>query len=195
MKYILAFLFILVCSGCTPITLIHDPLVPPAEPGKGKILVRQFVDQRDCKNYRIGDVRSNHFIVTGHYETAQKRPLVEVLTPYFADALKTAGYEPLSERATTTAKPDLKLYGTIRKFSIDFNAEGFYDCAMIVRLAASKPCSEEIVWEEDIYVSESANVNALELPWTKINTLLTKGLNEAVQKFASPEFKQLVQRR
>jgi len=191
-KYILAFLFILFCSGCTPVALNYGTLHAPNEPGKGKILVRQFVDQRDCKNYRIGELRSSYLFVTGYYVTEQKRPLAEVLTPYFAASLKTAGYEPLFEGTSTTEKPDLILDGTIRKFYFEENAEGLVECSMLIRLAASKPHSDVIVWVEDISLSAPAKANSTELPW---NALLTMGLNEAVQKFASPEFKKLAQRR
>ncbi len=193
MKYILVFLFILFCSGCTPITLNYGTLRAPDEPGKGKILVRQFVDQRDCKNYRIGELRGSYLFVTfvtGYYVTEQRRPLAEVLTPYFAASLRTAGYEPLFEGTSTTEKPDLILDGTILKFYIEENAEGLVESSILIRLAASKPHSDVIVWVEDI--SLSAPANSTELPW---DALLTMGLNEAVQKFASPEFKKLAQRR
>jgi hypothetical protein len=99
---ILLILLALFSGGCalgvTRVNITHDPLEHIKNKKEGNILVKQFVDKRKDTQY-IGNKRNMHGMVLGHIGTKEGIKLEILLTNYFVEALKEAGYNAVIQEA------------------------------------------------------------------------------------------------
>lgn len=183
-------------SGCalgiTKINVTHDPLERVENKKEGNILVRQFTDKRKDTQY-IGNKRNIYGMVLGHIGLKEGTKLEVLLTTYFAEALREAGYNAviLESQSTDMSSPvkfDAILDGEIIEFWLDLYFAVWHKVGVKVR--AISPISQIVLWEKDIR-GEQTNVLIFGIPseFEKvISQALTKALNQAAKEFSSDEF-------
>ena len=178
--------------GVTKAKVNHNQLDHVENKKEGNILVKQFTDGRKDTQY-IGNKRNAFNAVMGHIGTEEGVKLEVLLTKYFAEALKEAGYnavvqEPGSADKTSQVKFDALLDGEILEFWMDMYWSAWH--VVTVKVKAVNLATKNILWEKEIRgegkidtcfgtKSEYENV---------INLALTKALNQAVKEFSSEEF-------
>ncbi len=178
--------------GTTRVAVSHEPLDRIENKKEGNILVKQFVDKRNDTMY-IGNKRNGFGMVLGHIGTEQGVKLEVLLTNYFAEALKEAGYNIVIQEAPSDITPNqVKFDAIVNADIIDF----WLDLYMAVwhyvkvKVKALDPVNQNVIWEKDIKGDEK---NALWLGISSeyekvISQSLTKALNQAGKEFASDEF-------
>lgn len=193
-------ILLLFIEGCSlsPISVevIHNPLEKIENKKEGNILITQFVDKRADTRY-IGHKKSFSGKVMGHIVIEKGMKLYHILTKYFAEALREAGY--------TVVVQELQYSNTPKRFNFDAIVNGeiiefwetmefwlsdflFVSHNMQVRIRAIDPISEDVLWERDIYgEAEQISVTIPEYE-DVIREALTQALNQAVKEFASDEF-------
>src|SRR2546421_301223 len=86
-------------SGCafgvTNVRVSHSELASVGEKRMGTILVRQFSDSRPQDHQYIGAKRNGFGMAVGNLGVRDGTHLDILLTGFFADALKQAGYEAI----------------------------------------------------------------------------------------------------
>jgi len=178
--------------GTTKVNIAHDSLDRIENKKTGNILVNQFVDKRKDTQY-IGNKRNMLGVVMGHIGTKEGVKLEVLLTNYFAEALKEAGYNTVIQEAQTASTPsqvkfDAIIEGEIAEFWLDLYVAVWHKVG--VKVKAIAPTSQNVLWEKDISGEET---NVLLIGATSeyekvIRQALTKALNQAAKEFASDEF-------
>jgi len=189
---------LLVVGGCaigtTMVSVSPDPLQQVTDKKKGEILVNQFVDSRlpEQRNY-IGNKRNGYGMVLGHISLPDGVKLEPLVTKYFAEALKEAGYNVVicdspASLVPNTMKFDAVIDGEITRFWLDLYMKTWHN--VDVKITAIDPTSKKKLWEKTIH-GDKTNV----LWWGTtsefekvIKEALTVALNKAAQEFASDEF-------
>jgi hypothetical protein len=204
-KFVLLLLFLvagLLSMGCalgvTRVKLNHDPLNRIENKKNGNILITQFKDVRPQAKEYIGNKRNMYGMVMGHIGTEPGVSLTEILTKYFAEALREAGYSVVIAEGSKTVEESGKIKfgamieGEISEFWMDLYMAVWHKVA--VKLTVKNPDSKETLWEKVIR-GEQKNV----LKWGTtseyeqvIQQALTQALNNAAVEFASEEFRKVV---
>lgn len=205
MKLVLALVMLTVfmVSGCaigtTQLAIAHYPLDNIENKKQGNILVKQFVDKRKGDNLDlIGNKRNGFGMVLGHVGMQEGVKLDVLMTKSFADALNAAGYNTVVQDASQVTLPPGRFDAIVTGEIIDF----WMDCYMAiwhrmdVTTQALHPENQVVVWEKRI---EASQANVLWVGATAeferiINTVLTKGLNDAAQAYASDQFYQAIKK-
>ena len=182
-------------SGCaigvTRVKLDHDPLARVENKREGTILVEQFKDVRPKAKEYIGNKRNMYGMVLGHIGTEEGVNLTEVLTRYFAEALREAGYTVVIGKASKAPedqdKFDAMVEGEILTFWMDLYLAVWHKVG--VKVMVKNP-EGKILWETTVRGEET---NALWIGATGeyekvIRQAVTKALNKAASEFASEAF-------
>lgn len=184
--------------GTTRVNVTHEPLDRIENKKEGNILVKQFVDKRADAQH-IGNKRNMLGIVMGHIETEEGIKLEALLTNYFAEALKEAGYNAVIQESRSGAMPsqvkfDAIIDGEIVEFWLDLYMAVWHKAG--VKVKAFDPTNQNVLWEKDIR-GEQTNVlwiGASSEYEKVISQALTKALNQAAKEFTSDEFYKAIKR-
>jgi hypothetical protein len=183
-------------SGCalgvTRVNVTHNPIAPVANKRQGTILVKTFQDKRPDTQY-IGHKRNGYGMALGHIGTQEGVKLDVLLTQYFADALKEAGYDVIIEQPGAAAAPegrriDAIVQGDILTFWLDLYLMTWHKVNVLVK--ALDRTGQTVVWQKEISAKETNPLWVGIVPEFEkvIRDALTKALNQAAQEFASEEF-------
>ena len=196
---LLLVLFALFTSGCaigvTRVKLDHDPLARVENKREGTILVEPFKDVRPQAKEYIGNKRNMYGMVLGHIGTEVGVNLTEILTRYFAEAIREAGYTVVIGKGTKAAEGqgnfDAMVEGEILTFWMDLYMAVWHKVG--VKVMVKNP-EGKILWEATVSGEET---NALWIGATGeyekvIRQAVTKALNRAASEFASEPFYQAV---
>jgi len=195
-KLALATILAIVSSGCalgvTRVNVAHDPLAVAENKKEGNVLVKQFIDKRKDTRY-IGNKRNMYGMVLGHIGMLEGIKLESLLTEYFAEALRQAGYNAIvldsrSADKKSEIKFDAVMEGEIKAFWLDLYMATWHNVLVMVK--AVDKVTLKVKWEKEIQGSER---NVLWVGATAeyervIRQALTKALNNAAKEFASDEF-------
>jgi hypothetical protein len=191
--YVVLAVFLNGCAlGVTKLQVTHDPLVQVEKKKEGNILLREFKDTRETdKSEYIGNKRNTFGMVLGNFDSTET--LEPLLTKYFAEALKNAGYNVIIENLKEGSAPpdfsaDAIIEGEISDFWLDLYMAVWQDIAISIKTLEKD--TNETLWEKK-FVGEETNVL-----WVGVNSefekvirqALTKVLNEATNEFASDAF-------
>ena len=199
-------IFVSLSMGCaigvTRVRISHDPLNRVENKKEGNILVNQFKDVRpQAKKEYIGNKRNMYGMVLGNIGPEEGLNLNDVLTNYFVEAMREAGYTVVVSKETKApeelekVKFDAMIDGEIVEFWLDlYMAVWHYTTT---KLTAKHPDSKEVLWEKVIHGEEK---NVLWIGATSeyekvIRQSLTKALNKAASEFASEDFSKAVKGR
>lgn len=178
--------------GTTRLGITHAPLDAIQQKKQGNLVVHPFVDKRPNTQY-IGNKRNGFGMVLGHVGTAEGVKLDTLLTQYFVDALKEAGYsavieQPVPGNPLPQAKCDAIIDGDIVEFWMDLYMMVWHKVGVDIR--AADPSTQEILWQKRIEDGESRIlwVGATGEYERIVSEALTKALNRAAQDFASDDF-------
>lgn len=184
--------------GVTRVNVIHDQLTTIENKRDGDILVKQFTDKRPIKDY-IGNKRNMYGVAVGHIGTKNDIKIEELLTKYFAEALREAGYNviiqhPQSTEKTEEIKVDAIIEGEINQFWLDFYMAVWHNVVVLVTVLDKE--KKAILWEKEFVGNEKKAlwVGAKSEYEIVIRQALTKALNSAVKEFASEEFYKNIRR-
>ena len=194
-------LAVLLLNGCafgvTNVKVAHSPLEPVVSKRDGVILVRQFTDSRKEDKQYIGTKRNGFGMPLGNIGVRDGKRVEVMVTEFFVDALKHAGYDAVIQNAPAAATPpsmkvDAVLDGDIREFWMDLYMATWHKVNVHMRLLDK--AGERVTWERDIQGGES---NVLWLGISSefekvIRQALDQALNRAAKEFASDEFYQKV---
>lgn len=177
--------------GTTRVPISHGPLDKVENKKTGNIMVKQFVDKREDTEY-IGNKRNMFGMVLGNIGTEEGIELEVLLTKYFTEALREAGYNVITNEPQQTdagqVKVDAIVDGEIIEFWLDLYMKVWHNTE--VKLRAMDPESQAVLWEKDIK-SDQSNVlwvGASGEYEKVISESLTKALNQAAKEFASDAF-------
>jgi len=187
--------FLMGCAlGVTRVNVSYDLLSRIENKKEGNILINEFKDVRPQQREYIGNKRNMYGMVLGHIGTEPGVSLTGLLTRYFAESLREAGYktvvmkEAKMPEGSEQIKFDAMLEGEIVEFWMDLYMAVWHKVG--VKLTAKHPDSKEVLWEQVIY-GEDKNVlwvGATAEYEKVIRQALTKALNRAASEFASDEF-------
>ncbi len=186
----------IISSGCatgtTLLAVSHSPLETIEQKRQGDVLVKPFVDKRENKQY-IGNKRNGFGMVLGHVATRKDVKLDELLTKYFVEALRDAGYNAvLDESAASGTAPkgkfDTIIEGEVVTFWMDLYMAVWH--RVVVNVKATNPVDKKVLWEKTIEGSEKRVlwVGATGEYERIVREALTKALNQATQEFVSDDF-------
>lgn len=192
--------FLLLASGCaigpTVVKVEHEPLKKITNKREGKVAVTTFSDKREEGHQEhIGNKRNSYGMVLGWIDS--NGPIEEILTKYFAEALREAGYEV----STVTVLPedrseyDAIIEGDILEFWMDLYMMVWHDVSVRIRVLDGETMTtllqKEFTGEETnaLWLGVVSEYEAV------ISQALTKALNMAVDEFSSEEFYKAVKER
>jgi hypothetical protein len=195
---ILAILLML-ASGCaigaTVVRVEHDPLEKAAVKREGKVALTTFADSRE-EGHRehIGNKRNLYGMVLGWVDSKGK--IEEILTDYFAEALREAGYDVsrIGAIPDDASGFDAIIEGEIVEFWLDLYMAVWQD--MTIKIRALDGATLKTLWEKDIDAEETNTlwVGVKSEYEAVIRQALTKALNMAVDEFSSEEFQNIIKR-
>lgn len=178
--------------GTTRLAINHGPLDPIQQKKQASLVVRPFVDKRPNTQF-IGNKRNGFGMVLGHVGAMDGVKLDTLLTQYFVEALKEAGYSAVIENAvpgnpSPQAKCDAVIEGDIVEFWMDLYMMVWHKVGVDIR--AADPSTQQVLWQKRIEGSESRTlwVGATGEYERVISDALTKALKRAEQEFASDDF-------
>jgi hypothetical protein len=178
--------------GVTRLNVTHDSLATIENKREGDILVKQFVDKRKDTQY-IGNKRNMFGMVMGHVGTQEGVKIQDLLTKYFAEALREAGYNAIIQESESPGiakgnRFDAIVEGEIREFWLDLYMATWHKVAVLVK--ALDKDTQQVLWEKEVR-GEEKNVLwvGVAAEYEKvIREALTKALNQAAKEFASEQF-------
>lgn len=179
--------------GTTQLVMSHGQLATIPQTRQGDIVVRPFVDKRQHTQY-IGNKRNGFGMVLGHVGTQPGVRIDELLTQYFIEALKQAGYNARLEQAVAAGaaapqqKCDAIVEGEIITFWMDLYMMVWHQVGVNVK--AINPANQQVVWERLIQGSEKRTlwVGATGEFERIVREAMTKALDRAAIEFASDDF-------
>ena len=186
--------------GTTRLVVSHEPLAQIEQKRNGDVIVRPFVDKRAHTEY-IGNKRHGFGMVSGHVATHSGVKIDELLTQYFIESLRQAGYNAVLEKAIPeSVSPQMKcdaiIDGEIVEFLMDYYSVVWHRVGVNVK--ATNPVNNEVVWQRLIQGSEKRTL------WVGANAeferiireAMTRALDRATQEFASDDFyKRIIQKK
>lgn len=183
--------------GTTQLEVTHNQLEKIEAKKNGNILVKQFSDKRKEDHQYIGNKRNGFGMVLGHVGLKDGQTLEDLLTGYFADALREAGYNAVIQGASATdaqqsVKFDAIVEGEIVEFWLDLYMKVWHNVEVKTRVV--HPTSQAVLWENHIQADQS---NVLWIGVSGefekvINEALTKALDQAAKDYASDDFQKAV---
>jgi hypothetical protein len=190
MKSTLALLGLLtmVATGCVSTAsfeVSHAKLKAPAVRQNGKLFLAAFKDTRAVTNAMIiggvGDVANPK----PKYIASQARPVADILTDDFREALSICGYT-----VQTSPSADTRiLQGEVAEFWLSGGWKGLCRTRVILRLKDSE--SGPSLWEKTLTSEEDDLMIIPSAMRAAVDTLL----KEAIAIFSSPEFGDAVRRK
>lgn len=192
-KLSILFVLLLLASGCaigpTVVKVEHEPLKKISAKREGKVAVTTFSDKREEGHQEhIGNKRNSYGMVLGWIDS--KGPIEDILTGYFAEALREAGYEvsTVASLPEDNSEYDAIIEGDILDFWLDLYLVVWHDVSIRIRVLDSATLTTLL--QKD-FTGEETNVL-----WLGVNSeyeavisqALTKALNMAVDEFSSDEF-------
>lgn len=179
--------------GTTQLVMSHGQLAAVPQTRQGDILVRPFVDKREHTQY-IGNKRNGFGMVLGHVGTQPGVKIDELLTQYFIDALKQAGYNAFLEKPALAGAPtpqlkcDAIVEGEVVTFWMDLYMMVWHQVG--VKVKALNPATQAVVWERNIQGSEKRTlwVGATGEFERIVREAMTKALDRATMEFAADDF-------
>ena len=176
--------------GTTRLAVAHAPLAQVASKRQGDILVRPFVDKRQQTEF-IGNKRNGFGMVLGHVGTHDGVKVDEVLTQYFIEALKEAGYNAVLDTSAGGASAQncsAVIQGEIVEFWMDLYMMVWHRVGVNVK--AVNPADQKVLWEKLIKGAENRVlwIGATGEFERIVREAITKALNQAAQDFASDDF-------
>ena len=187
---ILLTIFVGGCAiGTTRVQINHETLDRVENKKTGNILVKEFVDKRTDTQH-IGNKRNGFGMVLGSIGTEEGVKLETLLTKYFAEAIREAGYNTYIQgtQQAGQVKIDAIVDGEIVEFWLDLYMKVWHNTE--VKLRVLNPASQAVLWEKNLK-SDQSNllwIGATEEFEKVIRESLTKALNQAAKEFASDEF-------
>jgi hypothetical protein len=194
-------------GGCVSIPdsleVARSPFEVATEKRKGTILVKPFVDNRKGSHQGIGALKDSGFLgippypILHRYEVQEGLTVDGILTGFFVDALRHAGYEaelqnPNNSQLVGGDKFNAILEGEINEFwfEVVFNTS----VEVNVDLKLLDKNGKEIVWEDNVEESRK------ELIWVRSDANIKRAIREAldnalalaIEKFTSEEFNLIV---
>jgi len=183
--------------GTTHLQVTHEPLERIEAKKQGNIQIKPFIDKRKEDHQHIGNKRNGFGMVLGHVAPEEGVKLESLLTTYFAEALKEAGYNTVIQDSETAGKQnevkfDAVVDGEIVEFWLDLYLKVWQNIE--VKTRAIQPTTQAVLWENTIKADQS---NVLWVGATGefekvINEALTKALNQAAKEYASDQFQQAI---
>ncbi|HXE98528.1 MAG TPA: hypothetical protein VN642_19150 [Dongiaceae bacterium] len=183
--------------GTTHLQVTHEPLERIEAKKQGNIQIKPFIDKRKEDHQHIGNKRNGFGMVLGHVAPEEGVKLESLLTTYFAEALKEAGYNTVIQDSETAGKQnevkfDAVVDGEIVEFWLDLYLKVWQNIE--VKTRAIQPATQAVLWENTIKADQS---NVLWVGATGefekvINEALTKALNQAAKEYASDQFQQAI---
>jgi hypothetical protein len=183
--------------GVTNLRVAHSPLESVAQKREGTILVQQFVDKRKEDHQYIGTKRDGLGIPLGNFGVRDGKRVDVMITEFFVDALKHAGYDAVIQTSSATQPPsgvkvNVILQGEINKFWLDLYLTTWHHVDVDLKLLDKD--GKNILWVKNI---QGGKANVL---WVGLNSefekvirqALDEALNRAAKEFASEEFYQKV---
>jgi len=185
-------------AGTTKINISREPLMKIDNKKEGNLLVKRFTDKRPEVRF-IGNKRNGYGMVLGHIGLRDGIVLEDLLTQYFTEALREAGYNAVTETQNQQSpqaniKYDAVIDGQIIEFWMDLYMAVWHKVGVVIRVL--DPDSNQIVWENLV---EGAEKRVLWAGATGeyervIRQAITKALNKAAEEFASDKFHEAVKR-
>jgi hypothetical protein len=194
-RFVIALAPVVLVSGCalgtTRARVEHSPLPAVAQKRSGTILVRQFADVRTEQRKYIGNKRNGFGMPVGRIGIEKNEPLEGLVTEYFAEALRQAGYQAVVERPGYPGKKmgvNAIMEGEIRTFWMDMYMNAWHHVKVDLRLLDKT--GSRVVWRNQI---EGDDVNPLWLGITPefesvIRDALDQALKRALNEFSSEAF-------
>jgi hypothetical protein len=189
-------------TDITEVRIAHANLDRIDDRRTGIVLIRQFADKRGNTAY-VGSFRPL-FILSSHFAPEVGVRLDALLTKYFAEALREAGYEVINlppdfPPAASEAMTQVVIDGEISKFWLSvYSGPGLLYSSAIrsmelkieVRIKALEPATGNVLWEEEIQGRETDDWNPpMKTAAEKvIEEGLTKALNRAAAAFRAADF-------
>lgn len=183
--------------GTTPIKIVPTPFESieghVEQARQGDIVVHRFTDNRDEeKREFIGAKRNGYGMVLGHLGVVEGTTLPDLMTQFFTEALRDAGYRAVIEGTPDSETPSdfqpiATLEGGIEKFWLDMYMATWHLVEISVSLWNN---SDEVLWE-GLFEGEETNVLWLGLSGEfekVIRQALDKALAQAVVDFSSDDF-------
>lgn len=180
--------------GTTKVNVNREPLMKIDNKKEGNLLVKRFTDKR-TDTAHIGNKRNGYGMVLGHIGLHDGVVLEDLLTKYFAEALREAGYNAIIDKdSQPNVKFDAVIDGQIVEFWLDLYMAVWHRVGVVIRVL--EPDSNKVLWENII---EGAEKRVLWVGATGeyeriIREALTKALNRAAEEFASDRFQQAVRK-
>jgi hypothetical protein len=184
MKITLGLLFLLtiVGTGCVSTAAFdvsHEKLKAPAVLQEGTIALAPFKDSRAVTNSNIiggvGDVANPK----PKYITGQGRPLSEIMTDDFREALEKCGYQVRTSPSSETTRT---LHGEISEFWLSGGWKGLCRTRVVLKLKDSD--TGPSLWEKTLTSEEDDLMIIPNAMRAAMNSLL----KEAIATFSSKEF-------
>lgn len=186
--------------GTTHLQVAHEPLERIEAKKQGNIQIKPFIDKRKEDHQYIGNKRNGFGMVLGHVAPVEGVKLESLLTSYFAEALKEAGYNTVIQDSDPAGKQnevkfDAVVDGEIVEFWLDLYMKVWQNIEIKTR--AIQPTTQAVLWENTVKADQS---NVLWVGATGefekvINEALTKALNQAAKEYASDQFQQAIKAR
>jgi hypothetical protein len=203
MSWFAGLLAIVSLSGCafgvTNVRVTHSALTPVDAKREGVVMVRQFTDSRKEDKQYIGTKRNGFGMPLGKLGVRDGKRVDLMVTEFFVDALKHAGYNAMIQipqsPTSDISKVDAVMEGDIREFWTDLYMATWHKVNVHMKLLDKT--GAKVMWERDI---EGGQANVLWLGLSSefekvVRQALDQALNRAAKEFASDEFYQKVRTR
>jgi hypothetical protein len=180
-------LLTLVTSGCSVarFEVNHAKLKAPVTTREGTVVLAPFKDSRGVTNATIIGGAGEVATPKPRFVTAQGKPLSEILTDDFREALEVCGYQ-----VRTAPAPDLRiLQGEISEFWLTTGWKAV--CKTRVALQLKDSDTGPSVWEKTLASEEDDLMIVPNAMSAALDTLL----KEAVQAFSAPDFAEALRRK
>jgi len=156
-------------------------------------LVQQFVDDRKEDHQYIGTKRNGFGMPLGNIGVRDGKRVDAMVTEFFVDALRHAGYDAVIQTQAATQQPggvkaDAVMQGDIKEFWLDLYMATWHHVNVDLKLLDKD--GKQVLWEKNI---QGGKANVL---WLGINSefervireALDEALNRAAKEFATEEF-------
>jgi hypothetical protein len=173
------------CVSTVPFHVGHEKLKTPSAPQHGTVVLLPFKDSRTLTNQMIIGGAGDREKPSQTFIAKQQRPVADILTDYFREALEVSGYQ-----VRTGAAGDLPvLEAEVREFWL---SAGTWKALCTTRVLLTLRARPEgpTIWERFLTSEEDDLMIIPNAMQAAVSTLL----DEAVQAFTSPEFTAAVNR-
>ena len=167
------------CVSTVPFNVGHQKLKAPVALQHGAVVLMPFKDSRAVTNQMVIGGAGKREKPSPTFIAKQLRPVADILTDYFREALKVSGYQTRTGDAGNLPVLD----GEIREFWLSAGAWKSV-CTTQVLLKLKRDSEGPVLWERTIASEED---DLMIIP-NAMQAAVTTLLQNAVQAFSSPEF-------